>query len=295
VIIQLLKGFIMPKISIITDTDSSLPEAMAAEYHILQVPISIHMGDEMTGTDHTLTNTELFTIIDKAGKLPTTAAPTPGVFIEYFKQVFAEQKPDTLIYYAISGEMSATIKSAQIAADDLKDYDIRVIDSNTLSMAQGYMVLAAAEAARQGKSVEEIMATAEAVREKTVLYGGLATLKYLSMSGRVSHVTAGMAGMLDIKPILSVQNGKLDMLEKVRTRKKSWARMVELVTADVGNGKIARACVLHVNAQEAAKEFAGLLRDALPCPKDLPLVEVNPGLSVHTGAGLVGTCMVIDK
>jgi DegV family protein with EDD domain len=290
-----LKGFIMPKVSIITDTDSSLPEAMAAEYHILQVPISIHMGNELTGTDHTLTNAELFAKIDEAGKLPTTAAPTPGVFLEYFKQVFAEQKPDTLIYYAISGEMSATIKSAQIAADDLKDYDIRVIDSNTLSMAQGYMVLAAAEAARQGKSVEEIMATAEAMREKTVLYGGLATLKYLSMSGRVSHVTAGMAGMLDIKPILSVQNGKLDMLEKVRTRKKSWARMVELVTADVGNGKIVRACVLHVNALEAAKEFEGLLRDALPCPKDLPLVDFNPGLSVHTGAGLVGTCMVIDK
>jgi len=132
------------------------------------------------------------------------------------------------------------------------------------------------------------------VRENTILYGGLATLKYLSMSGRVSHVTAGMAGMLDIKPILSVQNGKLDMLEKVRTRKKSWARMIELVTADIGQRGIARACVLHVNAPDAAREFEGLLREALPCPADVPLVDVNPGLAVHTGAGLVGTCMVID-
>jgi len=284
----------MTKISIITDTDSSLPEKMAAEYNILQVPISIHMGDDLSGTDHTITNEELFAKVDEMGKLPTTAAPTPGIFVEYFKRVFAEQKPDTLIYYAISGEMSATIKSAQIAADDLKDYDIRVIDSNTLSMAQGYMVLAAAEAAKQGKSVEEVIKTAEKIRKNTVLYGGLATLKYLSMSGRVSHVTAGMAGMLDIKPILSVQNGKLDMLEKIRTRKKSWTRMIELVTADVGERKIARTCVLHVKAEDAAKEFEGMLRAALPCPKDVPLVDVNPGLAVHTGAGLVGVCVVIE-
>lgn len=285
----------MPKISIITDTDSSLPQDMAAEYNILQVPISIHFNEEFSGTDHDMTNADLFAKIDEFGKLPTTAAPTPGVFEEYFKKVFKEQKPDTLIYYSISGEMSATIKSAQIAADDLKKYDIRVIDSNTLSMAQGYMVLAAAEAAKKGASVEEIIKIAEKVRENTILFAGLATLKYLSMSGRVSHVAAGMASMLNIKPILSVQNGKLEMLEKVRTRKKSWARMLELAVADVGKNKIARACVIHVNAEENAKQFAGLLQDALDFHKNVPIMDFNPGLSVHTGAGLVGTCIVIDK
>ena len=90
----------MAKISIITDTDSSLPEDMAAAYNILQVPISIHMGDELSGTDHTITNDELFAKVDAMGKLPTTAAPTPGIFFEYFKRVFSEHKPDTLIYYA---------------------------------------------------------------------------------------------------------------------------------------------------------------------------------------------------
>jgi len=285
----------MAKISIITDTDSSLPKEMAAKYDILQVPISIHMGDELTGTDHTIGNAELFAKIDQAGKLPTTAAPTPGQFLAYFKRVFDEQKPEILIYYAISGEMSATIKSAQIAADDMSDHDIRIIDTNTLSMAQGYMVLSAAEAAGHGKNVDEVMASAEEVQKNTILYGGLSTLKYLSMSGRVSHITAGMAGMLNIKPILSVQNGKLDMLEKVRTRKKSWARMIDLVKEDIGKGSIQRACVLHVNAQEAGEAFAGLLRDNLECPDDMPLIDVNPGLSVHTGAGLVGTCMVLKK
>ncbi len=286
----------MPKVSIITDTDSSLPKEMAAEYNILQVPISIYFDEELSGTDHDINNEILFKKIDETGKLPTTAAPTPGIFVEYFKKAFKAEKLDTLVYFSISGEMSATIKSAQIAAEDLKsDYDIRVVDSNTLSMAQGYMVLAAAEAAQNGASAEEAIQAAEKVKQNTVLYGALSTLKYLSMSGRVSHVTAGMAGMLNIKPILSVQNGKLEMLEKIRTRKKSWKRMIELVKAEVGSYTIERASILHVYAEDAARQFEKLLRAELDCPAEMPLVDFNPGLSVHTGAGLVGVCLVIDK
>jgi len=286
----------MPKVSVITDTDSSLPESLAAPYSILQVPISIHMEDKISGDDHTLDNEKLFALIDREGKLPTTAAPTPGVFGEYFEKAFEETQPDTLVYFAISGEMSATIKSARIAAEDLKDkYDIRVIDTNTLSMAQGYMVLAAAEAAKQGAGADEVIEAAKEINTRTVLYGALATLKYLSMSGRVSHVTAGMAGMLNIKPILSVQHGKLDMLEKVRTRKKSWARMIELLKEDIGSKAIERASILHVKAEDAARDYEAMLREAVDCPKQMPVVDINPGLSVHTGAGLVGTCMVVSK
>ena len=286
----------MPKVSVITDTDSSLPREMAAKYNILQVPISIHFDEGLSGTDHDITNAQLFEKIDKTGKLPTTAAPTPGVFVEYFKKVLKAEKPDTLICFSISGGMSATIKSAQIAAEDLKsDFDIRVVDTNMLSMAQGYMVLAAAEAARNGASVEETIAAAEKVYQNTVFYGALSTLKYLSLSGRVSHITAGMAGMLNIKPILSIQNGKLAMLEKVRTRKKSWKRLIELVKADVGSYAIKRISIMHVYAEDAARQFEVILRSELDCSAEIPIIDFNPGLSVHTGAGLVGVCLVVDK
>jgi DegV family protein with EDD domain len=285
----------MPKICVITDTDSSLPEEMAAAYHILQVPISIHLDDELSGTDHTINNAALFKKIDAVGKLPTTAAPNPAIFVDYFKNVFREEKPDTLVYFAISGEMSATIKSAQTAAEELNELDIRVIDSNTLSMAQGYMVLAAAEAAEKGVPVEAVIQAAEEVRERTYLYGALSTLKYLSMSGRVSHIAAGMAGMLAIKPILSVQNGKLAMLEKVRTSSKSWQRMIELAEADVDGHLIEKVSILHVNNIAGAQAFEKLLRERLDCPAFIPMVDINPGLSVHTGAGLVGVCLVVDK
>ncbi len=285
----------MTKISVITDTDSSLPREIAAQYSLLQVPISIHLDENFSGNDHTISNDALFKKVDAAGKLPTTAAPNPAVFVEYFKRVFEEQKPDTLVYFAISSAMSGTIQSAQIAAEELKPLDIRVVDSGTLSMAQGYMVLAAAEAARNGAAVEEVISAAEDVRGRTVLYGALSTLKYLSMSGRVSHVAAGLAGMLAIKPILSVRDGKLDMLEKVRTRSKSWQRMLELLRADVGGRAIEKMAVLHVNDAPAARQFEALLKAELDCPAEMPLVEINPGLSVHTGAGLVGVCAVFGK
>ncbi len=114
------------------------------------------------------------------------------------------------------------------------------------------------------------------------------------MSGRVSQLAAGMAGMLDIKPILSVQNGKLDMLEKVRTRKKAWERVVELCRNDAKGKKIIKMAVLDVNARDDGDEFEALLRSNLDCPNEILRSELSAGLSVHTGAGLVAVGFVTD-
>jgi len=278
----------MAKISIITDTDSSLPPALAAEFGIRQVPILIHFGEEVFETGADINDRELFERVDREGKLPTTAAPSPGKFAEAFRDAFEQDGADAVVCFCISRAMSATIESAQTAARDLMpDKNITVVDTETLSMGQGFMTLAAAEAAQEGASVEEIIRAAEEIRARSYLYGALATLKYLSMSGRVSHLAASMAGMMDIKPILSVQNGKLDMLEKVRTRKKSWERVVELAREDAGSRGIDRMAVLNVNAPDEADRFTELLKEQLDCPQEIITGELTPGLSVHTGAGLV--------
>jgi fatty acid-binding protein DegV len=97
-----------------------------------------------------------------------------------------------------------------------------------------------------------------------------------------------MANMLSIKPILTILDGKLDLLEKSRTRKKAWARVLELSVESLGDGEIEHMYILHVAAEDLAKEFEMLLRSALPCPEYIPVTGLTPGLSVHTGAGLVG-------
>ncbi len=147
----------------------------------------------------------------------------------------------------------------------------------------------------RGGSIEEAIAAAEDVRERTYLFGALPTLKYIAMSGRVSALAAGMAGLLDIKPILSLRNGKLELLEKIRTQGKSWNRTIELVSEKVAGHKMEKLSILNVNCPDTARQFEALLRAGVQCPKETIFADVNPGLSVHTGAGMVAVVFVVEK
>jgi len=117
----------------------------------------------------------------------------------------------------------------------------------------------------------------------------------LRQAWRLGQLAAGMAGILNIKPILTIQNGKLEMLEKVRTKKKSWARAVELSLTALGKGRIERMAIVNVAVPDDAKEFEVLLRASLPCPDEIMHSELSAGLSVHAGAGLVGVGFVVEK
>ena len=190
--------------------------------------------------------------------------------------------------------MSAVYQSAFSAKEMFPDKDITVIDSRTCCLGQGFMVLAAADALAKGASRHEAVATAEDVRQRTYLFAALSTLKYLAMSGRVGHLAAGLAGMLEVKPILTIIDGKLQLLERIRTQHKSWARVVELALEASAGRKIERMVLLHVSASEAAREFEPMVREALPC-QDVMYAAMNPGLSVHTGAGLIGVVFTTEK
>ncbi len=249
----------MSHIAIITDTDSSLPFDLAKKHNIVQIPILIQFGDESFRDAYDIDNDTIFTRIDRDGKLPSTAAPAPGQFVEAFQQAF-DSGADEVLCMNISSEMSATYASARQAAGMLPGRRIEVVDTRSLAMGQGYMVLAAAEAIAKGASIEEAVAAAEDVRSRTYLFGALATLRYIAMSGRVSHIAAGMAGLLDIKPILTIQNGKLELLEKVRTQKKAWNRAVELSVEKTGGHKVEKMTVLNVKAADGARAFQALLQ-----------------------------------
>ena len=197
-----------------------------------------------------------------------------------------------MLCFTVSSEVSATFASARQACELFPGKDIRVIDTRSLCIGQGFMVLAAAEAVAKGASAEKAIAAAEGTRDRGHLFAALSTLKYLAMSGRVGQIAAGIAGVLDVKPILTIRDGKLDMLERVRTQRKAWGRLVELSVNAAAGQEIERMAILHVNALGAARRFEGELRSVLPCPKECMYVELTPGLSVHAGAGLVGTAFV---
>jgi DegV family protein with EDD domain len=281
----------MSSITILTDTDSSLPTDTAAQQGIYQVPITVIFGQEVFESNYQMDDARLFERIDREGKLPTTAAPSPGAFIKAYQSAF-EAGAEKIICICVSSQVSATYAAAMTACDEFPGREITVIDSQTLSMAQGFMALAAADAVRAGAPVDEIVRRAREVGGRTSIYVALATLKYLAMSGRVGHLAAGVGNLLSVKPILTLRDGKLDLLEKVRTRSKAWARVIELTEKQLAGRRMDQLALLHVCALDQAREFEQMLRRQIQCPQKAYYAELTPGLSVHSGAGVVGVAFV---
>ncbi len=278
-------------VAVITDTDASLPLELSQKYGIIQVPIYIHFGDDCYKTGIELNDVEMFARIAKEGRLPTTSAPAPGSFVEAYQEAFSKGAT-SIVCVCVSREMSATHQSACLAREQFPDREIHVIDSQTLTMAQGFSALAAAKTALAGGDSAAVIESAESTARRTKLFGCLATLKFLAMSGRVGKAAAGMAGLLDIKPILTVRNGKLDMLERVRTHRRAYDRVVELMVEAVGSTTIEQAAIVHAGCPDEAARFAELAGRSLSLPSDLVIAEFTPGLSVHTGPGLLGLTVV---
>jgi DegV family protein with EDD domain len=284
----------MSKIAIITDTDANLPASLAAQYKIQQVPILINFDDRSYSDGIDIDNRVLFDRIDELGKLPSTAAPAPGAFASAYQAAF-EAGAESVVCICVSSKISATYSSAVTACNDFPGQPVTVVDSLNLSMGQGFMVLAAAKAAAAGADHDEVVARARSVGERLHVFGSLSTLKYLAMSGRVGKVAAAMGTMFNIRPILSVQGGKLELLERVRTRKQSIARLVELIQEAVDGKQAEQIAFIHVNNLEDAAYFETQLRASLSLPEDTLMVEFSPGLSVHTGSGMIGIAIVTGE
>jgi DegV family protein with EDD domain len=284
----------MTKYAVITDTDASISLAQAEKLSIRQVPIIVQFGEESFRAVYDIDDRQTFSRIDSAGKLPTTSAPSPGQFVQEFKSAF-DQGAEGILCFTVSSEVSATYAAAVTASKDFPGKDITVVDTRSLSMGEGFQVLYAAEALQKGASRDEALAIAKSVEERTHFFAALSTLKYLAMSGRVGHLTAGIANLLNVKPILTIQNGKLELIERVRTKNKAWARLIELAGEKITGHSIERMAIAHVAAAESAAEFESSLRKSFVCPPEISRCELTPGLSVHSGAGLVGVGIVLGK
>ena len=284
----------MKNIFLITDTNASLPKEIIEKYQIIEVPIHIQFSEETYITGDTINDGKLFSLIDERKVIPTTAAPSPSAFEGAF-QTAINRGAEHIICICCSGEVSATYNSAVMAKENFPTVDIHVVDSRGLSLAEGFQVMAAAEAIEAGNDMSEIIKRIDHVRDQMIVFAALPTLKYLAMGGRMGKLAAGLGNTLEIKPILTLQDGKLDLLEKVRTWRKAKRRLVDLAVENAKGAVIERVGLIHVNNEVGVLALYDELKAALNITLDPILTEFTPGLSVHTGSGVIAFAMVLRK
>jgi DegV family protein with EDD domain len=218
---------------------------------------------------------------------PTTAAASPGEFKEAFEAAFG-QGADALVCVNVSGSLSGTLKSAEVARSMLADREIHVIDSRTASMGVGLLAQLAAELAAEGVSAAEIARLIEERKAQVDLYVALETLEYLKRGGRISAAQAAIGGILSVKPIITIADGVVESVDKPRTRGKARERLLELITAR----PIERGYVLSANAADAAA-FADELTSRAGLPAgSLPVRSIGASVGPHVGPGAYGAVLL---
>ena len=277
----------MSTVRIVTDSACDLPAEVADALDIEIVPLSIRFGDEEFIDREELTVEEFWTRCVNASELPETAAPAPGQFQEVYRRLAADGVTG-IVVISLSGALSATIQSAELAArsigdDDAVDLDIRIVDSRAVTLGIGTIALACARAARDGATIDEVEALATDLAGRTRVIGALDTLDNLKKGGRVGNAKALLATALSIKPIIEVVDGVVEQGGKQRTRSKALKHLVEKVTAY--EGRIENLAVLHADCSDV-DVFVDMLRPHYD--GEIVIGEIGPVIGSHGGRGTIG-------
>jgi DegV family protein with EDD domain len=281
-----------PTVHIVTDSSCDLPADLADGLDISIVPLTIRFGDEEFVDREELSTAEFWTRCVNSDTLPETAAPAPGQFEQTYRAA-ADKGATSVLVISLSSALSATMQSAQLAArtvidDPTIDLDVRVIDSRTLTMGLGTIVLASARAARDGAGIDEVEALARDLVERTRVFGALDTLENLKKGGRIGNAKALLATALSIKPIIEVTGGVVEQAGKQRTRSKALAHLVEKVRSYEGN--IENLAVLHADCSDVDL-FVEML--APYHSDDIVVGEIGPVIGTHGGRGTIGVAFQV--
>jgi DegV family protein with EDD domain len=275
----------MSKFAIVTDSTSGIPDDVLSQYDIRVAPQVLIWGEETFQDGVDITPTQFYQRLAKSTVNPTTSQVTPSSFLKIFQELQAEGKDALAIL--VSTKLSGTVPSANQAMELMPGVRVEIVDSNTIAMALGFVVLAAARAAAQGASLEECKAVAEKARTLTGVVFAVDTLEFLHRGGRIGGGSRFLGTALNIKPILEIAGGRVEAVERVRTRRKSLSRLVELIEERVAGRSPLRLATLHANAPEDAKALLDEAAARLGAVESI-FSEVSPVIGTHAGPGTVG-------
>jgi DegV family protein with EDD domain len=273
-------------IKIVTDSTAYLSEAFVREHDIRVVPLYVHFGNEAFREGVDLSDEEFYARLKEAPELPTTSQPSAGEFHEVFKEL--ADGGHEIVTLTISSKLSGTWNSAMAAKEMLPEAGISVVDSLFTSVGLELMVNAAVEAIAAGASRQGVVDLVEGIKAKMCLLFVVDTLEYLAKGGRIGNARALLGTVLKVKPILSLQDGAIEPMEQVRSKRKAVARMVELVEEYLADScSEAKVAVMNALVEEEAEELGEDLEGRWTCAT--PVVStLGPVIGTHTGPGVIG-------
>jgi DegV family protein with EDD domain len=280
----------MSRVAVISDSCASLPDDFYQKYDIAMVPYYVHLGKEQYRDMVGITR-EKFLDAMRQGVVPKSANPGPADYVE--KLNAAAQHTKDMVIVCMTADGSGAYAAAQLARDMvLKDepgLNIAVVDTRNVNMAHGWMALEAARAALAGASLNDILALMERMIPVTRMLQTADTLRYLYLGGRIGRAKHLFGTLLNIKPIISMEDGVIVALGQERSRMATYRRMIELIAAKVGQGGRIKAAVVHAADEVAATQLREMVEKSFQCVEMLTS-DLSSALATHTGPGTVGVC-----
>jgi DegV family protein with EDD domain len=276
-------------VRIVTDSTSDLG-ALAAEYGIEVVPLTIRFGNEEFRDGVDLTEGEFYRKLDASTSTPITAQPAPSLFASTYRRLL-DGGASRIVSVHLPNTLSGTINAAAIAAREIDPARISIVDTRSASAGLGMLAIEAAQRARAGESAEAIVAAVTADAAKMQFYATIPSLTYLARGGRIGHLSGLVGNVLKIVPILTLEDGMLKQCAKVRTFGRAVEQIIEMVTSGVAGKSGARFAIIHSLAPALAESVADRIR-AVVTPRSLIICPVGPTVGTHAGPGAVGVFFI---
>lgn len=283
----------MSRIAIVTDSTATIPDILIEKLNIQVVPYYIHRGKEVLRDLVSIQREAFYKWLPTAKELPKTASPGPGDYITLYQQLVEENDVQEIVSIHMTSKGSGAFQAAMAAKDMIHEVNprlrVEVIDTLNVSMCHGWMVIEAARQVEAGKPIDEILEKLKSMIPITRMIQTADTLRYLYMGGRIGKAKHLIGSLLNIRPLIGMEDGEIVALGVARSRKQAYRMIAEKVEELVGPGGKVHIAYVHAAAKEEVDKIRKLIIDRIDVVEEI-ISELPPALGVHSGPGTVGVC-----
>ncbi len=278
-------------VAIIVDSTAYLPQDIVEKHNMHVIPLNLLWEGKSYRDNVDITANDFYAQLKTAKEMPTTSQPSPGDFHELFSKVV--ETAESIVCLTIAQPLSGTYASAVAARNMMEGFPIEIVDSRSTVMGLGFMAIAAAEAAEGGATYKEAAEAARALIPAMRINFVVDTLEFLHRGGRIGGASRYIGTMLSIKPILTIENGKIEALDKVRTKKKAIAKILDLAEADLQGKSNFRIAVQNAATPDEGHQITEEVKKRFGIDNVIQS-DISPVIGAHTGPGAVATIYYVE-